>query len=104
MRASQHQEEGRANVADSTLQAIAAWGTGGILVVAIIIGLLDPKRITDQLRRDTEAWKALYEKEREAHEHTRREHEKTQELLRLQLKEERDRAIAEVRRGTERTA
>jgi alpha-D-ribose 1-methylphosphonate 5-phosphate C-P lyase len=77
----------------STLQAVAAWGTGGVVVVMIIIGLLDPKRVTDQLRRDVEGWKAMYEKECTAHQETRRAHENTMGLLHAQLEKERDRII-----------
>ena len=49
-------------------------GAAGVLLVLFLKGWIAPKPSTDRMARESERWRQLYEKERAAHETTRKAH------------------------------
>jgi hypothetical protein len=58
-------------VPSNWLDWVATWGPGGVLVVLILTGVLEPKRVRTSLEAERNAWKAAFEKEQDAHVVTR---------------------------------
>lgn len=55
----------------TVLDDLKNWGPLGLLVVALMSGALVPGWLYRKSERDGDAWKGLYESEREAHQLTR---------------------------------
>ena len=60
-----------ADSAPNVLGAILQWGVPGVVLLLILLGWLVPKGAHAQIVNDRDAWKAAYEKERDAHQATR---------------------------------
>jgi hypothetical protein len=59
------------DVGTGALTQLISWGAGGVVVILILVGFLDPKRVGDQLRLEVQTWRDIYEKERAAHDQTK---------------------------------
>jgi hypothetical protein len=55
------------------LGQFAQYGVVGLIVVLLIIGVLVPKYVMNNLITDKDGWRAAYETERDAHQATRQQ-------------------------------
>ncbi|MFD5711314.1 hypothetical protein ACFWHW_13105 [Streptomyces pharetrae] len=55
------------------LAQFAQYGVVGLIVVLLIIGVLVPKYVMNNLITDKDGWRAAYETERDAHQATRQQ-------------------------------
>lgn len=50
---------------------LLTWGPGGVVLVLILTGQLEPKRFREMISSDRDSWKEAFVKEQEAHQLTR---------------------------------
>lgn len=53
------------------LSYLLQWGPGGVVLGLVITGILEPKRVRQNLETDRNSWKDAFETERSAHQVTR---------------------------------
>ena len=66
-------EEGEGPDIGKILGQFAQYGVVGLIVVLLIIGVLVPKYVMNNLVTDKDGWRAAYETERDAHQATRQQ-------------------------------
>ena len=53
------------------LSILVTWGPGGVILVLVLTGVLEPKKISSIISADRDSWKEAFVKEQEAHQKTR---------------------------------
>lgn len=53
------------------LSYLLTWGPGGVVLVLVLLGILEPKRVREGLEKDRNDWKTAFDTERAAHQLTR---------------------------------
>lgn len=62
---------GESPVSNDLLSILLTWGPGGVVLILVLSGQLEPKRFREMIATDRDSWKKAFEKEQEAHQLTR---------------------------------